>query len=81
MTLKIGKLQCNPTLVPSYVLLYILCEAIKEEKRVAGEHFGMAVVEVMAAGLITIVPSIGTAEFVPQQYQFHTVDHAAEIIT
>ena len=47
-----------------------------------GEHFGMAVVEAMAAGLITIVPSIGgPAEFVPQQYQFNTVEHAAEIIT
>jgi glycosyltransferase involved in cell wall biosynthesis len=47
-----------------------------------GEHFGMAVVEAMAAGLITIVPSIGgPAEFVPQQYQFNNVEHAAEIIT
>ncbi|MGC2571499.1 MAG: glycosyltransferase [Candidatus Nitrosopolaris sp.] len=61
--------------------------SIMQESRVyfhpmVGEHFGMAVVEAMAAGLITIVPSIGgPAEFVPQQYQFNTVEHAAEIIT
>jgi hypothetical protein len=47
-----------------------------------GEHFGMAVVEAMAAGLITIIPNIGgPAEFVPLEYQYNTVEHAAEIIT
>ena len=47
-----------------------------------GEHFGMSVIEAMAAGLITVVPKEGgTSEFVPQQYQYDTIKRAAEIIT
>jgi alpha-1,2-mannosyltransferase len=47
-----------------------------------GEHFGMAVVEAMAAGLIPVVPNAGgITEFVPQKYQFNTIEQAAEIIT
>ena len=46
-----------------------------------GEHFGMSVIEAMAAGLITVVPKEGGAsEFVPQQYQYDTIKRAAEII-
>ncbi|HZE77120.1 MAG TPA: glycosyltransferase [Nitrososphaeraceae archaeon] len=46
-----------------------------------GEHFGMAVLEAMAAGLIPVVPNEGgITEFVPQRYQFNTIDQAAEII-
>jgi glycosyltransferase involved in cell wall biosynthesis len=47
-----------------------------------GEHFGMSAIEAMTAGLIAIVPNEGgITEFVPQQYQFKTIEHAAEIIT
>lgn len=47
-----------------------------------GEHFGMTVVEAMAAGLIPLVPNnCGPAEFVPREYQFNTIEQAAEIIT
>ena len=47
-----------------------------------GEHFGMAILEAMAAGLIPIVPNKGgPTEFVPQQYQFNTLEQAAEIIS
>jgi glycosyltransferase involved in cell wall biosynthesis len=47
-----------------------------------GEHFGMGVVEAMAAGLIPVVPNEGgPAEFVPQQYHYNTIEQAAEIIT
>jgi glycosyltransferase involved in cell wall biosynthesis len=47
-----------------------------------GDHFGMAVVEAMAAGLIPVVPTEGgPAEFVPQRYHFATIEQAAEIIT
>jgi len=62
----------------------LLC--IMRESRVyfhpmAGDHFGMTVVEAMAAGLIPVVPNIGApAEFVPQQYQFQTIEQAAGII-
>ena len=46
-----------------------------------GDHFGMTVAEVMAAGLIPVVPNKGgPAEFVPQQYQFETIEQAAKII-
>jgi glycosyltransferase involved in cell wall biosynthesis len=46
------------------------------------EPFGMAILEAMAAGLIPIVPTIsGSAEFVPQQYQYSTLEQAAEIIS
>jgi glycosyltransferase involved in cell wall biosynthesis len=63
-------------------LLSIMRESRVYFHPMVGEHFGMAVVEAMAAGLITVVPSIGgPAEFVPQQYQFNTIEHAAEIIT
>ena len=46
-----------------------------------GEHFGMAVLEAMAAGLIPVVANEGgIIEFVPKKYQFNTIEHAAEII-
>ncbi len=46
-----------------------------------GEHFGIAVLEAMAAGLITVVPNEGgIAEFVPQKYQYSTIEQAAKII-
>ena len=47
-----------------------------------GEHFGMSVLEAMAAGLIPVVPNEGgIIEFVPKKYQFNKIEHAAEIIT
>ena len=47
-----------------------------------GEHFGIAVVEAMAAGLVPIVPAVGgPAEFVPSNYQFNTLEEAAEMIS
>jgi glycosyltransferase involved in cell wall biosynthesis len=46
-----------------------------------GEHFGMAVLEVMAAGIIPVVPNEGgIIEFVPKKYQYQSIEHAAEII-
>jgi glycosyltransferase involved in cell wall biosynthesis len=44
------------------------------------EPFGMAILEAMAAGLIPIVPSVGgSAEVVPQQFHYSTLEQAAEI--
>ena len=46
-----------------------------------GDHFGVSVVEAIAAGLIPVVPNKGgPSEFVPQRYQFATLEQAAEII-
>jgi glycosyltransferase involved in cell wall biosynthesis len=45
------------------------------------EHFGMAVLEAMAAGLIPVVPNKGgLTEFVPKEYQFGSIEHAAQLI-
>ncbi|HEU5120294.1 MAG TPA: glycosyltransferase [Candidatus Nitrosocosmicus sp.] len=47
-----------------------------------GEHFGMSIVEAMSAGLIPVVPAIGgQTEFVPRQYQYKSLQEAAQIIS
>ena len=62
-------------------LLSIIQESRVYFHPMIGEHFGIAVVEAMAAGLITVVPNEGgLTEFVPQEYQFNTVEHAAKIV-
>jgi alpha-1,2-mannosyltransferase len=46
-----------------------------------GEHFGVSIVEAMAAGLIPVVPAYGgCSEIVPSEYQYHTLQEAAEYI-
>jgi glycosyltransferase involved in cell wall biosynthesis len=46
-----------------------------------GEHFGVSIVEAMAAGLVPIVPSYGgCSEIVPRGYQYHTLQEAADYI-
>jgi glycosyltransferase involved in cell wall biosynthesis len=62
-------------------LLSIIRESRVYFHPMIGEHFGMAVLEAMAAGLIPVVPNEGgVIEFVPQKYQFNTIEQAAEII-
>jgi glycosyltransferase involved in cell wall biosynthesis len=62
-------------------LLSIIRESRVYFHPMVGEHFGMAVLEAMAAGLIPVVPNEGgLTEFVPQEYQFITIEQAAEII-
>ena len=62
-------------------LLSIIRESRVYFHPMIGEHFGMAVLEAMAAGLIAVVPNEGgLTEFVPQEYQFNTIEQAAEII-
>jgi len=63
-------------------LLSIMQESKVYFHPMVGEPFGIAVVEAMAAGLITVVPNEGgPAEFVPQKYHYNTIEQAAEIIT
>jgi alpha-1,2-mannosyltransferase len=46
------------------------------------EHFGISIVEAMAAGLVPVVSNIGGhTEFVPSKYHYHTLYHAADLIT
>ena len=48
----------------------------------AGEPFGISIVEAMASGLTSVVPAVGgSTEFVPREYQYHSIREAAEIVT
>jgi alpha-1,2-mannosyltransferase len=43
-----------------------------------GEHFGVSIIEAMAAGLVPVVPSYGgCSEIVPPDYQYGTIEEAA----
>jgi glycosyltransferase involved in cell wall biosynthesis len=47
-----------------------------------GEHFGVSIVEAMAAGLVPIVPAYGgCSEIAPREYQYHTLQEAAAYIS
>jgi glycosyltransferase involved in cell wall biosynthesis len=47
-----------------------------------GEPFGISIAEAMASGLIAIVQTIGgSTEFVPSEYQYHSIQEAADIIS
>jgi glycosyltransferase involved in cell wall biosynthesis len=62
-------------------LLSVIGESIVYFHPKVGEHFGMAIVEAMAAGLIPVVPNEGgPTEFVPREYLFNTIEQAAVII-
>src|SRR5919106_4143339 len=46
-----------------------------------GEHFGVSIVEAMAAGLVPIVPAYGgCSEIVPTDHQYNTLEQAADKI-
>jgi glycosyltransferase involved in cell wall biosynthesis len=46
-----------------------------------GEHFGVSIVEAMAAGLVPVVPAYGgCSEIVPIEHQYSTIEEAADLI-
>jgi alpha-1,2-mannosyltransferase len=46
-----------------------------------GEHFGVSIVEAMAAGLVPIVPAYGgCSEIIPSGYHYRTLEEAAQYI-
>ncbi len=46
-----------------------------------GEHFGVSIAEAMSAGLVPIVPAYsGSSEILPTEYQYHTLQEAADYI-
>jgi glycosyltransferase involved in cell wall biosynthesis len=63
-------------------ILSIMREAKVYFHPMVGEHFGISIVEAMAAGLVPIVPDVGgPTEFVPKEYHFHTFEEAVKIIS
>lgn len=57
-------------------LLSIMREAKVYFHPMVGEHFGISIVEAMAAGLVPVVSDVGgPTEFVPKRYHFHTFAH------
>ena len=63
-------------------LLSVMGKAKAYFHPMVGEHFGIAVVEAMAAGLVPVVPAVGgPAEFVPSNYQFDSLEEAAERVS
>jgi glycosyltransferase involved in cell wall biosynthesis len=82
--IKDGDLDGNVS-VKVDVSLSQLLDLMKHSKvflhPLAGEPFGIAIVEAMSAGLIPAVPHVGgNTEFVPKDYQFRTFEEAADLI-
>jgi len=62
-------------------LVEAMSKSISYLHTMVGEHFGVSIVEAMAAGLIPIVPTHGgCSEIVPPEYQYHTLEEAADLI-
>jgi glycosyltransferase involved in cell wall biosynthesis len=64
------------------MLTDLVCKSKVYFHPLAGEPFGISIVEAMSAGLIPVVPDIGGyTEFVPKKYQFHTLGEAVEAVS
>jgi glycosyltransferase involved in cell wall biosynthesis len=62
-------------------LIDVMSKSMMYLHTMIGEHFGVSIVEAMAAGLVPIVPAYGgCSEIVPSEYQYHTLQEAADHI-
>lgn len=62
-------------------LIHSMSSSIVYLHTMIGEHFGVSIVEAMAAGLLPIVPSYGgCSEITPSDHQYHTLEKAADLI-
>ena len=67
--------------VTNQELVNTMSKSILYLHTMVGEHFGVSIVEAMAAGLVPIVPSYGgCSEIVPKEYQYSTIEQAADLI-
>src|SRR3954468_14820664 len=83
MVVDLG-VEKNITLVPNATfdeILKSLSESIVYLHTMHGEHFGISIIQAMAAGLVPIVPSYGgCSEIVPLNYQYKEIEDAANYI-
>jgi alpha-1,2-mannosyltransferase len=74
----------NITMVPNATfdeILKSLSESMVYLHTMYGEHFGISIIQAMAAGLVPIVPSFGgCSEIVPLNYQYKEIEEAANYI-
>ncbi len=83
MVVDLG-LEKNITMVPNATfdeILKSLSESMIYLHTMHGEHFGISIIQAMAAGLVPIVPSYGgCSEIVPLNYQYKDIRDAANYI-
>jgi alpha-1,2-mannosyltransferase len=83
MVVDLG-LEKNITMVPNATfdeILKSLSESMIYLHTMRGEHFGISIIQAMAAGLVPIVPSYGgCSEIVPLNYQYKDIRDAANYI-
>ena len=62
-------------------LVHAMSKSMMYFHTMIGEHFGVSIVEAMAAGLVPIVPAYGgCSEIAPREYQYHGLQEAAAYI-
>jgi alpha-1,2-mannosyltransferase len=83
MVVDLG-VEKNITIVPNATfdeILKSLSESMIYLHTMHGEHFGISIIQAMAAGLVPIVPSYGgCSEIVPLNYQYKEIEDAANYI-
>jgi glycosyltransferase involved in cell wall biosynthesis len=72
-----GRISIQPN-ATNQELMHAMSDSSVYLHTMVGEHFGVSIIEAMAAGLVPIVPSYGgCSEIVPSDYQYDTIEEAA----